>query len=137
MRAVPTPRCPACKIILDGGRLAAAARWLALVVGAESPLYAAAFFLADTVAANTEAIIHGIKSGALNSEQIDEAHAWSELQCHRAAHLRDRSQLIESVTTPELLAKWAEEDRLHATALAGGEYDGAWIVEDVRGIRQK
>lgn len=131
---MPKPvRCPACKIILDGGRLVAAANDLANRVELSDPRYAAATYLGEVVRASTDAISSGIEVGTLDPEQIEEAHAWSELQCHRAAFIEDHNQII----TPDLLYGWANEDRLRATAMFGGEYDGAWIVDGVKGISRK
>jgi hypothetical protein len=126
--------CPACKIILDGGRFAAAARSVAGRPNIPSVVRTAATYLADVVTANTDAIVFGIRSGALTPEQIDEAHAWSELQCHRAAALEAGE--FPSNHSSGLYA-WAHEDRQHATALAGGEYSGAWEVDGTSGIRKK
>lgn len=125
--------CPACKIIIDGGRLAAAAKKLS---GSPS-LSAAATYLSEVVTADTEAIIEGVRSEVFTDDQVDAAHAWSELQCHRAAFIEDVDNSSE--ITSELLTTWATEDRLHATQLAGGEYpnDGAWEIDGVKGIRKK
>jgi hypothetical protein len=128
--------CPACKIILDGGRFAAAARSVAGRTNIQSEVVVEATYLADIVLTTTNAVMHGIRSGALTPEQIDEAHAWSELQCHRAAQL-EASRPLETFDNGRLLRRWATEDRLHATALAGGEYSGAWEVDGTSGIRKK
>lgn len=130
---MPTPRCPACKIILDGGRLAAAATMLAN--RSQGALHVAATYLADIVRASTSAIEHGIELSQLTAAQIDERHAWSELQCHRAQFIEDN--IGRGAFTPEDLIAWAHEDRLHATALAGGEYEGEWEVLGTSGIRKK
>lgn len=135
--------CPACKIILDGGRLAAAARGLARKYS-NAPdawhIVATAEYLADVVSASMRAVMHGIKSGQITGDQIDEAHAWSELQCHRAAAIESAPEPDEggeSALTPALLIEWAHEDRLHATKLFGGEYHGAWEIDGVKGITKK
>lgn len=94
--------CPPCKVILDGG-----------VVRTAAESYA------GTVASISASFGHAIAIGTFDAAQIDEAHALSELWCHRAA----------------LLRKWAEEDRLHATGMIGGEYAGAWMIDGVEGIR--
>lgn len=142
---MPKPvRCPACKIILDGGRLVASAERIASWLRAETILSAeqpdhhktnralAASYLAAIVRATTDAIVHGIKSGFLTPEQIDAAHAWSELQCHRAAALESGEEI-----TGDVLDDWAQEERLRATEMFGGEYEGAWIVDGVKGISRK
>lgn len=95
--------CPPCKIILDGG-----------IIELATDLYA------GTTRAIGEAIDAHISEGA-NPSFIDEAHALSELWCHRAA----------------LLRKWAEDDRLYATHMLSGEYTGAFIIDGVNGIVPK
>lgn len=97
--------CPPCKIILDDGGV----------------VVAAANAYAEMGRAAAQAITAGITHGRLSPEQIDEAHAFSELQCHRAA----------------LIRAWTEELRLHTTKIIGGEYDGGYIVDGVDGIRKK
>lgn len=102
--AHPAAPCPPCKIILDGGVLIAALD----VYGTTTGSARAAFLCA-------------IDNGTFDGASIDQAHALSELWCHRAA----------------LLRQWAEEDRLMATAMIGGEYRGAWSVDGVNGITPK
>lgn len=131
---MPKPRCPACKIILDGGRLVAALRMLAEVT--TGVRRAAAIFFAGIVEANTRAIQHGIESGKFNDEQIDEAHAWSELQCHRAAFIEDSFDDPGNIF-PDVLRTWATEDRVRLTKMVGGEYSGAWTVDGTKGISPK
>lgn len=134
--------CPPCKIIIDGGRLAAAADLLGDVSPSHRPW---ARYLSSIVRWNTNAITEGIRAGRISSEMIDEAHAWSELQCHRAAAIEGvigdttKNRIAEGFweITPHRLGVWAEEDRLHATKLAGGEYRGAWEISGVDGIRRK
>lgn len=96
--------CPPCKIILDGG-----------IIELATDLYA------GTTRAIGKAFDHAITTGVFGPEQIDEAHALSELWCHRAV----------------LLRKWAEDDRLHATGMLGGEYSGAFAIDGVDGIHIK
>jgi len=132
--------CPPCKIIIDGGRLAAAAIWFASGVSdpdAPSFLGDAARYLAAVIKADAEATAMGVRSGRIRAG-ADEAHAWSELNCHRAAMIEDTilNQDYDKLTA-ELLYRWATEDRLMATKLAGGEYSGAWIVNGVEGISPK
>ncbi len=126
--------CPACKVVIDGGRFAAAARSVAGRANIPSAVRTAATYLAEIVTANTMGIMEGIRSGALTPEQIDQAHAWSELQCHRAAAL-EAGEFPSNHSAG--LYGWANEDRQHATALAGGEYSGAWEVDGTSGIRKK
>lgn len=138
--------CPACKIIIDGGRLAAAADLLADAYTTDAFARASARYLSGIVRWNTNAITNGIQSGAIAGDLLDEAHAWSELQCHRAAAIEEWAQRLLSVNRellhdraingPKLL-KWAEEDRLHATKLTGGEYRGAWQIDGVKGITKR
>lgn len=96
--------CPPCKIILDGG-----------VINLATDLYS------GTVRAIQESFEHAIRIGTFGPADIDEAHALSELWCHRAA----------------LIRQWAEEDRLYATNMIGGEYSGAFRINGVRGIEPK
>lgn len=134
---------PPCKVIIDGRILAAAARWLANV---HASLRAAALHLAETTEASVAALEHGIRARLITGDELDEAHAWSELECHRAALLRRWASGNKPLTqtsddlpaaSSELLATWAEETRLHTTKLIGGEYSGAWEVLGVNGIRKK
>ena len=137
---------PPCKIIIDGRVLAAAARWFANV---HASLRAAALHLAETTEASVAALEHGIRARLINGEELDEAHAWSELECHRASLLRAWAsgavplsgfrdgERRDPPATNELLATWAEETRLHTTKLLGGEYSGALEVLGVNGIRKK
>lgn len=97
--------CPPCKIILDEG----------------GAIPAAAAGLAQMSEAAARAILHGVEIGSINEEQLDEAHAFSELLCHRAA----------------LMRQWTEEIRTFTTKLIGGEYQGNFIVDGVDGIRRK
>lgn len=128
--------CPPCKIILDKPVLGAAAMLLADTTE-DKRIAAAARHLAAIAIASASAIIHGVATNALTTQQIDEAHAWSELECHRAAHIR-RSVTGHTDDGPilsmPLLMKWAEETRLHTTKLIGGEYRGAWTVLGITGI---
>lgn len=96
--------CPPCKIILDGG-----------VIGAATSLYS------STAEIISNAFTHAIEIGSFDASDIDQAHALSELWCHRAA----------------LLRQWAEEDRLIATDMLGGEYSGGWRINGVKGIEPK
>jgi len=123
--------------------MAASANLLADTVGAGHALYAPARYLAHIAAWGAAAILYGITTDAIGEEQQDEAHAWSELNCHRAAEIR---ALANSIAQEQALARdtwrsrlltWAEEDRLFSTRLIGGEYSGAWIVDGVQGIRRK
>lgn len=143
----PPRDCPPCKIIIDGGRFAAAARWLVhhvyRVMAADQSerdiaqeVAAAATYLADVVSANEEAISRGIKMRLFDAERIDQAHAWSELQCHRAQAIEDAIR-AHKIIPAETLYLWAKEDRLHATMLAGGEYHGGWTVNGTDGITKK
>lgn len=132
-------RCPPCKIILDDpGALAASARYFALIASEndEAPveLVAAAAYLADIATIVGEVLIRAIDKGVLNAADIDEAHAMSELSCHRAAALL---AMGDEVMEPSKIMQWAEELRLHTTMLVGGEYSGAWEVDGVNGIRKK
>lgn len=83
------------------------------VISASSSLYA------HTAEIITNAFSHAIEIGTFNAAEIDKAHALSELWCHRAA----------------LLRQWAEQDRLTATEMFGGEYRGGWIVDGVVDIK--
>lgn len=126
---------------------------LADTVGSVHPLYAPARYLAAIVTGSAAAILQGVNSGALTPEQIDEAHAWSELNCHRAAEIRG---WVDSVATSGdglvspflnlagslnkargLMRSWAEEDRLFTTHLIGGEYEGGWLVHGTSHIERK
>lgn len=134
--------CPPCKIIIDGRALQSSAIHFAAFTEAGSglpTLSSAARYLAAIAGGSTEALSFGIKSGALGTETIDEAHAMSELSCHRAAWLRHattepRMTKEEQGRTANLLMAWAEELRLHATRLIGGEYRGPWKVDGITGI---
>lgn len=97
---------------------------------------AAARYLAHIASSSGEALIYAIDRAVLKPEEIDEAHAMSELSCHRAAFLRD-SDDFRNGAMAGMLMKWAEELRLHTTGLVGGEYKGAWVVDGVRGISKK
>lgn len=139
----PQQDCPPCKIIIDGGRYAGSARWLSEVADADGnwPLARAARYLATVVAANEAAITRAIRERVFDPERIDQAHAWSELQCHRAQAIE---RFIIDSHAPNvleinfgLLYMWATEDRLHATNLVGGEYHGAWEVNGTEGITKK
>lgn len=133
----PQHDCPPCKIIIDGGRFAAAARWAAATMDrSDRAAVAAAIYLAEVVTANENAISSGIHRGIFSEEQIDEAHAWSELQCHRAQLIEDNVRGGTFVAA-SILYQWATEDREHATRLAGGEYHGGWTVNGTEGIEKK
>jgi hypothetical protein len=128
--------CPACKIIIDHpGALAAAARLLART---NMEFENAALYLADIATASADAITR--LRGSLSAAEMDEAHAFSELGCHRAAVIRAETGLFpndsqaQSNLSEETLLQWAEELRLHTTKLVGGEYEGAWTVDGVNGI---
>lgn len=82
------------------------------VIGAASSLYA------NTAEIIGNAFAHAIEIGSFDAADVDHAHALSELWCHRAA----------------LLRQWAEEDRLIATEMLGGEYHGGWTIDGVKGI---
>jgi hypothetical protein len=137
--------CPPCKIIIDGRVLAGSARLFAAQIAAMSglpKLIAASEYLAAIVDGATEALIHGTRAGLLEPAELDEAHAMSELSCHRAAWLRDaaiqpRMTPTEQDRAAKLLVSWAEELRLHSTKLIGGEYHGAWDVNGIVGISRK
>lgn len=79
----------------------------------------------DLYAGTTQAIgialTAHIREGNASGDYQDRAHALSELWCHRAA----------------LLRQWAEEDRLIATEMIGGEYSGAYVIDGVSGIKPK
>lgn len=134
--------CPPCKIILDGRAISGSAVMFAARYAALSglpTLVAAANYLATIAEGATEALVYGIKSGALSAETIDEAHAMSELSCHRAAWLRNAAGMVrmnreEQERTAGLLEAWAEELRIHTTGLIGGEYHGPWKVDGIKGI---
>jgi hypothetical protein len=140
--------CPACKIIIDGGVLAASARLYGRAYTESRAdfredmrgIVGAAEYLAAIAEASTEALMQGIRTGKLTSDQIDEAHAMSELSCHRAAWLRERAEASASTDfghdAVRRLREWAEELRLHTTKLIGGEYRGAWTVDGVDAIRR-
>lgn len=143
--------CPPCKILLDDpGRLAASANLLADVLGPAHALYPTARYLAASVAASGAAILRAIDMGILSEADIDKAHAFSELNCHRAAQLRKwagwRGSKAKIIGNPDgnvartallLMELWADEDSDFTTALIGGEYDGGWIVDGTTGIRRK
>lgn len=133
--------CPKC--IIDDGILAAAARLFAATCD-DRDTTAEAMHLAFTAEAVKAATECALKSGAVTEEQADELHAMSELSCHRAAELRawargEECAILEGGETDRhiVLQIWAEELRLHTTGLIGGEYDGAWEVIGVNGIRKK
>lgn len=134
--------CPPCKIILDGRAISSSARLFAAIYAGLSGLpsvVAAANYLAEIADGATEALTDGIKSGALSAEAIDEAHAMSELSCHRAAWLRHATTMPrmtreEQTRTAALLEAWGEELRLHTTKLIGGEYRGPWKVDGIKSI---
>lgn len=135
--------CPPCKVIIDGGTIGGGGRLLARK---RPEVAAAAHYLADISEASVRAIMQGVRSGALTPEQIDEAHAWSELECHRAAVIRDSAvREFEAVRVDNktiivneaLLMQWAEETRIHTTALIGGEYHGSFEVDGITGIRKR
>lgn len=150
--------CPPCKIILDcGGVLPASAQYLADVVGTGSPLWAPARYYAAIGAASERALLHAITTGVLGKPtkakpvppSWEEAHAWAELSCHRAAVLREqasrllaesRGELIAeggnaALVTPDSLMAWAEEHRLFATRMIGGEFESdVWTVDGSSGI---
>lgn len=142
---MPKPRdneCPPCKIIIDGRAIGAAALLFAaryVALSGMPSLIAAAQYLASIADGATAALVYGIKAGALTAETIDEAHAMSELSCHRGAWLRNAATMPqmtseEQARTATLLGAWAEELRLHTTRLIGGEYRGAWKVDGIKGI---
>jgi len=134
--------CPPCKIILDGGRYAAAATLFAAWIEALSglpTLAASARYLSTIAAGVTDALSFGIRADRLTTEEIDEAHAMSELSCHRAAWLEHavtepRMTPEEQARTAKMIMSWAEELRLNTTRLIGGEYHGAWTVDGIKGI---
>lgn len=142
---MPDPNeCVPCKIIIDGRVLAGAARYFGLQT-ASAAVAAASRLLADTADAATEALMFAVRSNSLSPEALDEAHAMSELSCHRAAYLRSSGAVPMPVTRQASgerdwiarLNAWAEELRLHTTKLIGGEYKGAWTVDGVTGIKRK
>lgn len=141
---MPDGQCdPACiKIIIDtGGRLAAAGHLFAdHGCGLSAGAAAAGRYLARIAEADARALVTAIKSGHVTKEKLDEAHAWSELNCHRAAEIESwcvgsamtRGESLERAT---LLFGWAGEDRIFTTRLAGGgEYSGPWIIDGTKGI---
>lgn len=140
---MPDNGCVPCKIIIDGRVLSAAARYFGLQT-ASAAIAASARLLADTADAATEALMYAIRSGTLSPEALDEAHAMSELSCHRAAYLRSSAGVPMPPHRPSTsegawigrFTGWAEELRLHTTKLVGGEYAGAWVIDDVTGIRR-
>jgi hypothetical protein len=143
--------CPGCKVIIDGRVLAAAALTYAEAKEAAGGPHSAnlarlARLLARTADGVTDALEFALRSGAIKpgSPELDEAHAMSELSCHRAAMLRENAAFLGAPdTSPEdrmklfMLRDWAEELRLHATKLFGGEYCGAWTVDGIIGITRR
>ena len=91
----PDEKCdPACqKIIIDTGRIMRRAR-----------------DLADAAEAHLDAFYRAREAGTVTPKMKDELHAFSELNCHRAA---------------EMLA-WSEAIHRMTVKMAGGEYDGAF-----------
>lgn len=131
---------PACvKIIIDtGGRIAAAADMYADTVGPKHPDYPAARYLANTARADAKALVAGIRSGAIDGEAKDRAHAWSELNCHRAAAIEGWCDYYAHPSRRDDLFAWATQDRLTTTSIAGGEYRGRYeLVNDTEDIRLK
>ena len=137
----PPHDCPPCKIITDGRRLQAIGLLIAAI--AKGGLAHAARFLAATAAAGVEAVIEGVRLERLDYYKVDEAHALSELQCHRAQLMEEsvsedcESLLPNHALTPALLMKWAREDRIRLTKIFGGEYHGGWEVNGTEGITKK
>jgi hypothetical protein len=135
--------CAPCKILLDNpGVLAASSRLLANTVGPGHALYAPAIYLAEIASGDAAGIIRAFDTGYIKpgSPEEDEAHAWSELNCHRAALIRewvDTMQIADAGEVVKVLREWAEQDRLVSTRLIGGEYHGEWIVNGVEGIERK
>jgi hypothetical protein len=135
--------CAPCKVILDSpGILAASARLLANTVGPQDRLYPPLIYLAEVATGDAAAIIRAVDTGYIKpgSPEEDEAHAWSELNCHRAAAIRDWAdtmQIADAGEVVKVLREWAEQDRLVSTRLIGGEYHGEWIVNGVEGIVRK
>lgn len=130
--------CGPCKIILDGGGvLPGSANLLADTLGHDNPLYAPARYLAAVVAGSASALRYAIEHDVLTPAQIDQAHAFSELNCHRAAVIRGWAERGAPSDAGTKLRLWAEQDRIFTTQIIGGEYEGAWEVDGVTGIRQK
>ena len=133
--------CPPCKIILDGGRLAAAALMLAEVT--TGAVRASALYLAGIARAATEAMIYGVRAGTIKGDALDEAHALSELACHRAQAIEDMvdqalaGTLDGAVYVAATLRDWATKHRLAHTKLVGGEYHGNFIIDGTAGIARK
>jgi hypothetical protein len=78
-------------------------------------------FVADAAVAHLQAFERGLSNGSIPEEMQDRLHAFSELNCHRAA----------------LMLEWAEEIHRETVAMAGGEYSGTLEVDGVKGIRKK
>lgn len=131
--------CPPCKIILDNRVLAAAGRFVAALMKESAPVVAAATLIAETADAAAHGFTYALLSESLSAEELDEAHAMSELSCHRAAQMRGWAVggWASSGTRTERMISWAEELRTHTTKLFGGEYSGAWEVIGVDRIQKK
>jgi hypothetical protein len=78
-------------------------------------------FLSDAAQRHLEAARWAMEDETLTPEAKERLHAFSELNCHRAA----------------LMVEWAEEIHRETVALAGGEYSGGFEVDGVKGIRKK
>lgn len=139
--------CAPCKIIIDHpGALAGSARLLA---AKKKHLAPEANYLATIAEWSAKSLLHGFVHGFEGDHEFtpalrDEAHAFAELGCRRAALLRNSAGYPPEGSAPEffepngqLLVQWAEELRLHTTKLIGGEYQGAWEIDGVTGIRLK
>lgn len=120
--------CPACKIIIDGGRTAASADLLADTVGPDSPIYGPARYLANVVRSDVDGVVHAITTNAIAHSHLPEP----DYGCHRATEIRawvDALRKVRPVSNeiqealdnaPFKLLTWADEDFANATAIIAG-----------------
>lgn len=102
--------CPKC--VIDGGRLAGAAK-----------------ALATQAHANAKADDAAMRGGKLTTDQQERLRALSEYDCKLAAFIEERTAYIR-------LARVGTDGNGEA-GLYGGEYEGLFVIDVATGIKRK
>ena len=123
--------CIPCKVVIDGGFVAAAADLLAETVGSDHPLHAPARYLASVVRADVAGITLGMQIGTIKLADVPKH--WDG--CHRATEIMAwvgavRRQYAGHALSPNetqrldaavvQLEEWAEDDYQAALAIVAG-----------------